>query len=184
MSWTFKTKMLSGYAFNGELPYQSINMEIPTTFKNVVESVRFEYINQFDQKYTGFETIKHKINYYNNKNISIMLIGSLTRGWQDVLIRLATAMNGAGCVLQFSDDWVTGTESVPIVYDCRWVNAGDFVDNNELLCGGSMELVCFNTSPAVVPNEFQKVIDIPVSDLQWQYNITPTGVDHEYYRII
>jgi hypothetical protein len=184
MSWSFKTKMTTGYTFAGELPYPSTAIEVPITFKDIVERVTFEYKNQYEHKYTGFETIKHKVNYYNEKAFSIMLVGNLTRGWQDLLVRLATAMNGSGCILQFYDDWITGTTSVPVTYECRWVNAGDFVDNNELLCGGSMELICFDSAAQTTITEYQKMILTPGSGLEWQYNKTTVGVEYEYYRVV
>jgi len=44
---------------------------------------------------------------------------------------------GAGITVDFYDDWATDKQ-----YTGYWVNASDFVDNSELLCGGSIDMQC------------------------------------------
>jgi hypothetical protein len=143
--WTLKPKLTDGASFNGELVWPSTNLEIKYGFKLYVENVKVTFKNKFDLKYTGFESKKYKIQNGNEKLFDIMLVGDLPRWLQDALLRLAIAMNGSGMILQFYDDWVTGTELVPITYEGRWLNAADFVDNNELLCGGSIRYLAYES---------------------------------------
>lgn len=179
MTWALKPKLPTGATFNGELPWNSTEIEIPATFKNYVESCDYAIMSQYINKYTGFETKKYNKDDSSERMFRIMLVGDLPRWMRDLLHALAIAMNGSGMILQFDDTWITTTGST--IYDCRWVNAGDFVDNSELLNGASMNLISYNTTLAITVNEFQKVIN--TEDLEWNMQISDVGVDHTYYRV-
>ncbi len=186
MAWALKPKFPTGTTFDGEMVWTSTDIEIPLEdFKNYVENIRHKINSQFENKYTGFETNKYKVQNSDEKLFRIMLVGNLPRWLQDALHRLAIAMNGAGIILQWKDDFFTGTTSSPVTYEARWLNAGDFVDNNELLCGGSMELLAYDSDNVVTYTEFQKVIATPASGLEWTLHIDDaSGTDHVYYRVI
>ncbi len=180
MAWTLKPLIPSGYSFDGEIVYPSENLEVDTTFKQYVENVRHKIRPQFQNRYTGFETKKYRVADSSEHVFNIMLVGNLPRWLQQLLNRLAVAVNGAGMVLQFDDTWMTTDSS--IIYHCRWVNAGDFVDNSILLQGGSIDLISYTTGtiealPGIA--EYQRNISNP--GLEWQRNIS-TGT--EYQRVI
>jgi len=141
MAYTFKPIIPDGYTFDGELVFNSTEIEIPITFRNYVENLSITIEEQYINKYTGFETKKYSKNDNDKKQIQIMLVGNLPHWLCDLLKTLAIAMNGTGMILEFKDSWVSGTDDNIITYNCRWTNAGDFVDNSELLCGASMDLV-------------------------------------------
>jgi hypothetical protein len=183
MTWALKPVIPDSIVFGGEMVYPSTNIEIPDTFRNYVEHARFEVKPQFINKMTGFETKKYKTGFVSEAKFSIMLVGNLPRWLQQSLHRLAISMNGAGMVLQFKDNWISGTDASPVTYECRWNIAGDFVDNSELLCGGSMELHAFGITAQTVIAEFQKVINIPTPDLQWDYQIDDSAATEIYYRV-
>jgi len=183
MSYTLKPIIPDGYTFDGELVFNSTEIEIPSTFKNYVENLTLSIEGQYSNKYTGFETKKYSLNENDTKFLSITLVNDLPRWLCDLLQNLAIAMNGEGMILEFVDDWITGTIAVPQAYNCRWVNAGDFTDNSELLCGASIDLIVY-LLPSDIPVEwYQKVVDTPLSGLEWVYNIDDIGVDFIYYRV-
>ena len=185
MGWAFKPKLPDGATFNGEIVWPSTGMEIPDTFRLYVENVTYSIRNQFDVKYTGFETKKYKIQNTNERLYRFMLVGDLPRWMQDALLRLAVAMNGAGMILQFKDNWISGTDESFTTYDGRWLNAGDFVDNSELLCGGSIEYLAYTSTNTTTVTEFQKVINTPGSGLEWELKINDVdATDNIYYRVI
>lgn len=185
MSWALKPRIPPGGSFNGQIVYPSIDLEFPLdAFINIVESISFSISDQYINKLTGFETKKYKVHDNTEKNISIMLVGDLEFWQMELLLNIATAMNSSGMILQWSDNFFTGTTSVPVLYSGRWINAGDFVENSALLCGGTIELVAYNINAGAAVDEYQKVIDIPDPALEWNYNID-TGVGIiEYQRVI
>ena len=180
MTWALKPKLPTGSTFDGEMVYNSVELEVPATFKKYVETVGHTIKSQYINKYTGFETKKYSIRNSSEHHFRIMLVGDLPRWMRDLLHVLAIAMNGAGMILQFDDTWITTTGST--IYDCRWVNAGDFVDNSELLNGASMNLVSYSSTLAITVTEFQKVINDP--GLEWALQIDEAGADNVYYRVI
>jgi hypothetical protein len=184
MAWALKPKLPDGAVFGNEIVYQSTVVEISDTFKLYVISIQQATNNQFVNKATGFETDRYKKNDADKISIDITLAGNIPHWLEDALKVLAQSMNGAGMILQFLDDWVNGTVLQPVTYDCRWVNAGDFVNSSTLLSGATMQLLAFNVSPPVVIEEYQKVIDIPASTLEWIYNINSGPGITEYQRVI
>jgi len=155
MAWTLKPTA-DGVAFGGETVWPSTYLEISDSFKYYVESVSYKTNNQYVNKLTGFVTKKYKVNDADKIYIDITLAGNIPHWLVDALFSLAQSMNGAGMILQFKDDWINGTESVPITYDCRWTNSTDFVDSSSLLSGASMQLLAFNVSPEIVIEDYQK----------------------------
>ena len=184
MSWSLKPKIPDGYSFDGEIVYTTTGIEISPLLKGYIESINLTGINQYDNKYTGFESKKYQIANSNEKRIQIMLVGNLPRWLCDSLESLAKAINGAGMILHFYDDFFTGTTESAITYECRWLNAGDFVDNSEILCGGSIELYAFDSTNTVTVTEYQKVISDPVGGLEWQYNIYDADAEEILYRVV
>ena len=140
-SWAFKTTVPSGISFDGQIVYDSTLLQIPNTLKKYVQSIDVYHTSYNLVKHTGFEA---KI--YRKKNtsgtdleaeLSIMLVGDLPRWLQAMFVSLARACVGAGITVDFYDDWATDKQ-----YTGYWVNASDFVDNSELLCGGSIDMQC------------------------------------------
>jgi len=184
MSWTFKPVINTGFSFSGDMVYNSSEIEVPDSVIKYINSVDNDIQSMYLDKYTGFETVKYQVRDSSLRHFSINFVGNMPRWVRDLLCELAIAVNGAGMVIQFRDTWVTGTDAVPVVYYCNWLNAGDFVDSNVLLSGANMELDSFSLPGATVITEYQKMIDIPANNLEWQYNISNVGVDEEYYRVI
>lgn len=179
MAWTLKAILPDDASFSGQIVWNSTEIEIPTTFKEYVESVDHSIKSQFINKYTGFETKKYNIRDTSEHHFNFMLVGDLPRWLRDLLHVLAIATNGAGMIIRLDDTWVTTEGST--LFDCRWVNAGDFVDNSELLNGATMNLVTYQSTLAITVDIFQKVIEDP--GLQWQLQINEVGADNVYYRI-
>jgi hypothetical protein len=126
-------------SYSGEMIYNNTNFAVSDTFKKYVESLEIVYdgINKVDN--TGFSDVKYLENTTNATNtsgsISVMLVGDLPTWLMGQLTQLAKACIGGGMSLLFKDTWVSGNN-----YYCKWDNAGDFVENDELLCGGTMLL--------------------------------------------
>jgi hypothetical protein len=146
MSWALKPKLPDGVTFNGQLLYNSTHLEIEDTFSNYVQGVFNRKNSQYVIKYTGFQSKVYKKDDPVRQIINITLVGNLPRWLFNALRTMAEAINGAGMILQFKDNWITGTEASPVTYTCRWANASDFVENNTLLMGGTMQLIAFNIS--------------------------------------
>jgi len=184
MSWALKPKLPDGASFSGQIVYPTTDIEFPDTFKNLVEGVRFGIVDQYLIKETGFEKTKYRRHDESQKEMQIMLVGNMPRWASELLTRIATAINGPGMILQFYDDWVTGSSASPITYECRWINAGDFVENSHILTGGSLDLIIYSSSQATGIAEYQKVINTPVSGIEWEYNINAGAGITEYVRVI
>lgn len=179
MTWALKPKIPTDATFGGEMVWNSTEMEIPATFKSYIESVSHSIKPMYINKATGFETKKYSKNDSSVHTWRIMLVGNLPRWMCEALHRLAIAMNGAGMILQFDDTWITTEGST--IYDCRWINAGDFVENSTLLCGASMNLISYDSTLAITVDEYQKVIADP--GLIWDLQTSETGADNIYYRV-
>jgi hypothetical protein len=141
-SWALRAVLPTGSVFKGQLSYPMTAIEVPTALKYEIESVGIDYANLYENKNTGFEPKKYRVNSITGTailaTVQIMLVGDLTRVMQAILETLAKGCNGAGLYMDFYDDWISDKQ-----YTGRWVNAGDFVDSSELLCGGSIEMSCF-----------------------------------------
>jgi len=142
MAWMIRPVLPAGTSFNGQMVYNMTNFELDDTFAKRVDSMSISKPGKYVNKYTGFETTKYRIlNTTGNditSYISIMLVGNLDRWWCQALHRLAIGINGAGMEINFRDTWATAKQ-----YRGKWVNAGDFVDSSELLCGASMEIEAY-----------------------------------------
>lgn len=145
-AWAIRPVLPSGYLFAGQLVYPMTAVTIPNTLKKYVESIELIEANEYMNKYTGFESKKYRVENTAgtaiNTSISIMLVGNLPRWMSDLFQSLARGCNGAGMHLEFYDDFATTGQ-----YTGRWVNAADFVDNSEALCGGSIDIECFIAQP-------------------------------------
>ncbi len=184
MAWALKPAIPDSITFGGELVYPATDIEVPDDFREYVENACFEIKPQFINKMTGFETKKYKTDTPSEVKMSIMMVGNLPRWLQQNLQRLAIAVNGAGLEIQFLDNWISGTDSSSITYNCRWENAGDFVDNSELLCGGSLLLHAFGVTALTEITEYQKVINTPASGLEWDLQMDDAAATEIYYRVI
>jgi len=188
MSWSIRPKFPTGTTFDGEITWTSTDIEIPDNIYLQLESTNIVIGSQFVNKNTGFEKKKYKKHDNSYVEYSIMLVGNLPYYLKELLLRLAAAVNGAGMILEFKDNWCMGTINSPIQYECRWTNAGDFVENSELLCGGSIKLLCFRS----VENEgsgdpsggvYEKTIDAPLSGFEWDLKIDDSDADYIYVRL-
>jgi hypothetical protein len=192
MTWAFKTVLPTGSTFDGEMVFDSTDLEVDNDIKRFMESIDY-VIDQYEIKHTGFEKKKYKKTDASNAIISITLVGDLPFYWHQILLRLAIAINGSGATLQFKDAWVSGTLASPVTYTCRWINAGDFVETSELLNGGTMELEAYTMPEAEgryavpgVPDAgvYQETIDVPVSGFEWTEVIEEGDADEIYYEVI
>lgn len=183
MSWSLKPYIPDGYLFEGQMVWPSTDIEIPD-IKKFVESVSIRKRSKYVNKYTGFETKKYQIEGDTDIiSFNINLIGILPKYLADLFLRLANATNGAGMIIMFYDDWITGTEVSPVTYYCRWTNAGDFVDSSALLSGGNLQLISYGLPSELPVEEYQDVINTPASGLEWQDHID-VGTNTEYQRTI
>jgi len=142
-SWALRSVLPDGTSFKGEIVYPMTSLEVPNTFRKYVESLEVSYSDSlYVIKDTGFEHKKYQREATGGikilATVSIMLVGDLPRWLMCLLINLAIGCNGGGMWVDFYDDWATDKQ-----YTGRWYNAVDFVENSELLCGGSIELECF-----------------------------------------
>ena len=140
MTWAIKPVLPGGTTFAGQIMFNITNYEISNDFKNHVESVSFRIPGQYEHVMTGFESYVYKKSTVSERIARIMMIGSLSHSMKNQLHRLAIGINGSGCVLQWKDDFIFGSVASPTTHECRWLNAGKFVDNSELLCGGRIDL--------------------------------------------
>lgn len=185
MSYVLRPALYDGATFSGQLVYPTTVYEVDERLLKYIESISYSINDQYVVKNTGFEKKKYKQNGGSIKEISIILVGNLPFWMHEILIQLAISVNGAGMLIEFKDTIIAGTPDNPVVHDCRWVNAGDFVGNNELLNGGTIQLVVYSQETIYTPSggEFQKVIDTPVSDLEWDLKIVDGDATFVYYRV-
>lgn len=141
-TWAFRPVLPAGSSFNGQTVYNMTNVEVPNTLKRYVESLEIVYADIYINKMTGFESKKYRIKNTTGTSIQaslrLTLIGSLPRWLQQLFVTIAKGCNGGGMQVDLYDDWTSDKQ-----YTCRWVNAGDFIDNSELLCSGSLDLEAF-----------------------------------------
>ena len=108
-------------------------------FKRYVESMSIVYSSIYDRITTGFSDTVYTINPTSNSftlaEIEINLVGDLTFSLMQQLTQLAKGVLSGGMSLIFDDDFATNNE-----YYCKWANAGDFVETNEVIGGGVLML--------------------------------------------
>jgi muramoyltetrapeptide carboxypeptidase LdcA involved in peptidoglycan recycling len=133
------TPLFNGSYSNGRLINNITNYTIGDNFKYYVESMEIVYDNIHDRKLTGFSDTKYLQNAVNAQycsgSIAITLVGDLPHWLMQQLLQLAKAILGGGMDLTFSDTFATYD-----TYICKWENAGDFVENNAVLAGGTLAL--------------------------------------------
>ena len=146
-NWTFRASVPTGVSFTGQMPYKMAGYEIVDDIKKSIQSISIRRANRYIVKHTGFEYIKYKAANVavdgdsNLVSIEIMFIGNMERWAHDMLRRLAIGVNGSGMPIEFFDDIASS-----YTYKGYWVNAGDFVESSEILCGASMVLECYDAS--------------------------------------
>ena len=132
------TPVITG-AFDGERIWNMTAYPIAETalFK-YIESIQFQHVNKFTLKGTGFESYKHTDQATSGNDLLVninIVLNNLSLSTLHQLWILAEGMAGAGMELDFRDSlWTNYT------YRCRWNNAGDFVENTELLGGATIDL--------------------------------------------
>lgn len=126
-------------SYSGQMIYNVTNYAIGDTFSKYVESVDLVYDTVKRVANTGFSDIQFLDNAIDataaSGSIAVTLVGDLPSWLSGQLVQLAKACLSGGMSLSFVDSWVTDN-----TYKCKWENAGDFVENDELLCGGTMLL--------------------------------------------
>lgn len=191
MAWMMRPKLPASASFDGQMVYNSTDYEIDTTLRKYIESVDYEVFPQYIIKNTGFEKKKYKTSEPTTIKMSIMLVGNMPFYMQQILIKLAIAINSSGMIIEYRDSFVSGTPDVPVSYDCRWINAGDFVDTSELLFGGSIELVAYTLPEdegrwyGGIPDGgvYEYVIDTPVSGAEWEFVVSDEDADEIFYEV-
>ena len=132
------TPVITG-TFDGELVWDMTSFVVNEEFSDYVETMEVSYRNIYINHRTGFESTKRVMHKNSGSDIlidiSITLVGNLPRWLMQQLTQLAKGVLGAGMELTFRDDFWEEYQ-----YSCRWINAGDFVENSTLLCGASMAL--------------------------------------------
>ena len=141
-TWAFRPVLPAGATFTGQTVYGMTAVEVPSSLKRYVDSLDIQYQDIYVEKMTGFQSKKYRLKNTTGTplqaNVTIVLAGNIPRWLQQLFLTIAKGCNGGGMQVDFYDDWATDKQ-----YTCRWVNAGDFIDNSELLCGGALELQAF-----------------------------------------
>lgn len=123
-------------AYDGHMINNMTNFVIDNIDKHV-ETIDVSYRAAFDYNLTGFDSAIYLLNPNSANNVvadvTVMLVGDLPTHTMQQFIQLSKGILGAGMLLTFVDDIVTDR-----TYVGKWSNAADFVENSELLCGGSL----------------------------------------------
>ena len=131
------TPVFIGSYSNGRLIYNNTNFAIGDNLKYYVDSMEIVYDSIHDRKLTGFSDTKYLQNTIDTANltgsIAINLVGDLPQWLASQLLQLSKAILGSGMELEFVDSFCTKA-----TYKCKWENAGDFVENNAVLGGGTL----------------------------------------------
>lgn len=142
-SYLIKPYVHGGATFSGQMVWEMPNHEIPLSWKKYINNIDISHKPKFVNKYSGFETTKHKILNYGASgtlvSLNIVLVGDLPYLVADTIRELAAGLSGAGLDVLFYDDLATDAE-----YIGKWTNAGDFVDNSDLHFGTRIELDCYS----------------------------------------
>lgn len=140
--WGLRAVLPAGASFSGQMVYPNTSIEFPNTFKQYVQSIDIVYLPHNVYKHTGFEPKIYRLNTATGTDqdidISIMMVGNLPRWACNILRNIAVGCNGSGLEIEVYDDWATNKQ-----YRGRWINAGDFVDNNAIHTGASIDLLAF-----------------------------------------
>lgn len=144
-------------SYNGDMIYSVTNYAVSDSIFNSVEKMDIEYESHIDYIETGYDTTWYYLSDNKIENrigtIVLTLVGSLDSSIMFQLVQLSKAVISGGMVLKLYDNYITDT-----TYLCRWDNAGDFVENDELLCGGIMVLRFYKSWKNNVINEFESGI--------------------------
>lgn len=131
-------------SYAGDLIYNATQFAI-AEFKQYIESVDITYKSIYDRMTTGFDDTVYQLNSPTATNavaeVSIGLVGDLPFSVMQQFIQLAKTVMGGGMTLIFEDDFATEKN-----YYGKWENAGDFVENNEVFGGGTLNLVVYKVT--------------------------------------
>lgn len=186
MAWLFKPGIPADVSitYDGQLVYPSLDLEINDNCIQYISNITFVSTSQLEIKHTGFVP---KAFLLSNVKVNTLQF-SFTRSprWLvEQLHSLAKGLNSSGLWLRFNDTFFTGSSGTPVIYYCRWKNILDFIDESVLMSSCTLDFYASDPNPDPPQLlEFQKVIDIPVSTLQWDLQIDNTSVLHEYARQI
>ncbi len=126
-------------SYGGELVYEATSLLVDDDFIKYIESIEIVHDSTIDKQITGFSDVIYHLNSVTTEQkpgkLLVTLVGDLPKHRKQQLQQLAKACLGGGLSLFISDDIILGS-----VYYCKWENAGDFVENSELLCGGTIAL--------------------------------------------
>lgn len=125
-------------SYNGDLMYTMPDFTA-LSLDSSIESISLEYKSILDIQSTGFEDTVYLLDEPAAEKtlafISVTLVGDLKTSVIQQLTQLAKGTIGGAMSLIFEDDFATERN-----YYCKWVNVIDFVENNEVFGGGSIEL--------------------------------------------
>jgi len=184
MSWIFKPGVPPNESliFNGQIVYPSTDLEISDTCIQYITGCTFVSTTQLEIKNTGFSSKAYLLGTVKINTLQIS-ISSGSKTLVESVRSLVRGVNNSGLWVKFNDIFVTGTILNPILYYCRLKSFFDFSDNNILQSSCTLNFYASDPNPTIEALlEFQKVIDIPISTLQWDLQIENTSVLHEYAR--
>jgi len=145
--------------YSGHLIYTMTDYRIDNIEK-YIETMRIEYLESQDILQTGFNDIRYLLNSKTSVKIvaslSIDFVGDLPSSTMQYLTQLSKGCLAGGMTLLFIDNFATNYN-----YYGKWSNAGDFVENNELLCGASMNMIVHKI------NNYDTAQDVPYG-ADWQ----------------
>lgn len=123
--------------YSGEQVFNITNYLIGDEFIKYIDTIEVAHDSVFDKQTTGFSTVKYHLNAVTSEQkpgyLQITLVSDLPKALCQQLQQLAKGCLGAGMSLFVADDNLTAS-----AYYCKWENAGEFTENSELLCGGSL----------------------------------------------
>lgn len=184
MAWLFKP----GYPpnnpilYNGQITYPSMDLEISDSSIKYITAINFVSTTQIEIKNTGFVAKAFLLSNIKINTIQFSF-NNAPRYLIEQLKSLAKNVNSSGLWIKFNDNFFTGSILNPLLYYCRWKNTMDFTQRSIINSSCVINFYVSDPNPDPVQLlEFQKVIDIPTSTLQWDLQINNTGVLHEYAR--
>ncbi len=128
---------------SGQMSFNAVEFSIDEAFRKNIESINIRKRDKFLIKQTGFQYTKRQLHPISGTteltDISINFVSVLTRPEFYQLVQLAKALNGASGLLIYRDDLASDR-----TYTGRWVNAGAFRDDSEILSTAAMELETYS----------------------------------------
>jgi hypothetical protein len=184
MGYIFKPAIKNGVSFNNQLIYPNFDFTISDKNLKYFESIQYKSTIEIETKNTGFISRTIKLDSANYYMFTFTFNNKSSTSFIDQIRTLIRMNNVAGVYIIFNDFFVTGTISSPNLFYCKCINV-NFADNDVLFSSGSMNMLAsepYTYSEEI--DEYQKVINIPPSTLQWDLQINNVSVLHEYDRMI